>query len=128
MDKLLAEQGNSRAHSYCKYWNIEILGPNHTGTESRIGIISLQMLQVTITWPHSFKMHEEYTGYGFRATWSNMYTLSKEWPVKHDLIFWYLVKSDLSSVRFCSCVHWISHFYQSTWNTRSCLTGHHEII
>ena len=28
--------------------------------------------------------------------------------------FWYLVKSDLSSERYCTRVHWTSHFFQGT--------------
>ena len=40
------------------------------------------------------------------------------------VFFWYLVKINLISVRFCKRVHWISHFLQGTRITRSCLTGH----
>ena len=31
-------------------------------------------------------------------------------PDKHCRVFWYLVKSDLSSVRLCTRVHWTRHF------------------
>ena len=41
-----------------------------------------------------------------------------------DLFIWYLVKSDLSNVRYCTRVHWTSYFLQGTRKTRSCLTGH----
>ena len=34
------------------------------------------------------------------------------------VLFWYLVKSDLSSVRYCTRIHWTSHFLQRTRNTR----------
>ena len=37
---------------------------------------------------------------------------------------WYLVKSDLSSVRHCSFVHWTSNFLQGTRTTRPCITDH----
>ena len=44
------------------------------------------------------------------------------WPVIHGRVF--LVKSDLSSVRYCTHVHWTSHFFQGTRKTRLCLIGH----
>ena len=37
--------------------------------------------------------------------------------------FWYLVKSDLSSVYVYRSVHQTSHFLQDTKNTRSCLSN-----
>ena len=40
------------------------------------------------------------------------------------VLFWYLVKRDLSSVRVYSSVHWTSHFLQGNRNTRPCTTGH----
>ena len=40
------------------------------------------------------------------------------------VFFWYLVKSDLSSVGYCTRVHWTSHFLQGTRNPRSCITCH----
>ena len=40
------------------------------------------------------------------------------------VFFWHLVKSDLSSVHSCTCVHWTSHFLQGIRNTRPYLTGH----
>ena len=43
---------------------------------------------------------------------------------KHGSVFWYLVKSDLSSVRYCTRVHWTSHVLQDPRNTRPCLAGH----
>ena len=33
-------------------------------------------------------------------------------PVKHGRVFWYRVKSELSRVRYCTRVHWTSHFSQ----------------
>ena len=36
------------------------------------------------------------------------------WPVKHGRVSWYLVKSYLSCVRYCTRVHWKSHFLQGT--------------
>ena len=39
-------------------------------------------------------------------------------------VFLYLVKSDFSSVRYYTHVHWKSHFLQGTRKTRTCLTGH----
>ena len=38
-------------------------------------------------------------------------------------LFWYLVKSDLSSVRYCTSVYWTSHFLPGTRNTRPYITG-----
>ena len=38
--------------------------------------------------------------------------------------FWHLVKSDLSSVHYCTPVHWTSHFLQGTGNTLPFITGH----
>ena len=38
--------------------------------------------------------------------------------------FWYSVKSDVSCVRYCICVHWTSHFLQGTINTKPCLNDH----
>ena len=32
--------------------------------------------------------------------------------------------SDLSSVPYCTRVHWTSHFLRGTRKTRPCLTGH----
>ena len=46
------------------------------------------------------------------------------YTVKHDRVFFVPLKSDLSSVRLYSSVHWTSHFLQVTRKTRSCLTGH----
>ena len=37
--------------------------------------------------------------------------------------FWYLVISVLYTVRYCTRVHWTSHFLQGTRNTRPCITG-----
>ena len=39
------------------------------------------------------------------------------------VFFWYLVKSDLSSVRVYISLHWKSHFLQVTRKKRPCLTG-----
>ena len=43
---------------------------------------------------------------------------------------WYLVKSDLSSVSYCTRVRWTGHFLQGTRKKRPCLTGHsvHRLI
>ena len=38
------------------------------------------------------------------------------------MFFWFLVKSDMSNVRYCTRVHWPSHFFQGTRKTRPCLT------
>ena len=38
------------------------------------------------------------------------------------MLFWYLAKSDLSSVPYCTSVHWISHFLLGTRNSRQCIT------
>ena len=46
------------------------------------------------------------------------------WPVKHGRVFWYPITSDLSSVRYCSRLHWTSHFKKVPEKTRSCLTGY----
>ena len=40
------------------------------------------------------------------------------------VFFWYLGKSDLSSVCYCRCVHQTSHFLQGTRTTRPCITGY----
>ena len=40
------------------------------------------------------------------------------------VFFWYLVKSELPSVRYCTCVHWTSHFLQGTIKTRPSLSDH----
>ena len=39
------------------------------------------------------------------------------------VFFWYLVISDLSSVYYCTRVHWTSHIFQGTRNTQQCITG-----
>ena len=44
--------------------------------------------------------------------------------VNMAMLFWYLVKSDLSSVGYYTRVHWTSHLIQGTRNTRLCITGH----
>ena len=38
--------------------------------------------------------------------------------------FWYFVKSDMTGVRYCTRVHWTSHYIQGTRNTRPCITRH----
>ena len=43
------------------------------------------------------------------------------WPT--TVLFQYLVKSDLSSARHCTIVHWTSHFLQGTRTTRPWLNG-----
>ena len=40
------------------------------------------------------------------------------------VFFLYFVKSDLSSLRYRTRVHWTSHILQGTRKTRPCLTGH----
>ena len=45
-------------------------------------------------------------------------------PDQMAVFFWYLVKSDLSIVRYCTHIHWTSHFLQGTRKTEPCLTGH----
>ena len=45
-------------------------------------------------------------------------------PDKHGRVSWYLVKSDVYFLRYCTHVHWTSHFLQGTINTRPCLTGY----
>ena len=40
------------------------------------------------------------------------------------VLFWHLVKSDLSSVSYCTLVHWASHFLQGNRNTRPCISGY----
>ena len=40
------------------------------------------------------------------------------------VFFWNRVKSNLSSVRYFSGVHWTSNFFQDTRNTQPSLTGH----
>ena len=44
--------------------------------------------------------------------------------IKMAVFIWYRVKSNLSTVSYCSRVHWTSHCLQCTSNTRPCLTGH----
>ena len=44
-------------------------------------------------------------------------------PVKHDRVFWFIVKSDLSSVRYCT-LHWTNNVLQGTKTSRPCLFGH----
>ena len=39
------------------------------------------------------------------------------------VFFWYLVKSDMSSVRVYCSIHWTSHFLQGTRKTLPCLSG-----
>ena len=41
--------------------------------------------------------------------------------INMTVFFWYLVKSDLSSIRYCTLT---SHFLQGKRKTRSCLNGH----
>ena len=38
--------------------------------------------------------------------------------------FWYLVKSDLSNVRYCTVPYTESNFLQGTRNTQPCLSDH----
>ena len=45
-------------------------------------------------------------------------------PVKHGRDFWFLVKIDLSRVRYYTSVLWKSKYFQVTRNTRSCSAGH----
>ena len=40
------------------------------------------------------------------------------------VFLWYLVKIDLSSVGYCTRVHWSSYFLQGTINTWLCITRH----
>ena len=40
-----------------------------------------------------------------------------------SVFFWYPIKSDLSSVRYCTSVHWTNQFFKGTRITRPCLTG-----
>ena len=40
------------------------------------------------------------------------------------VFFWYLVKSDWSSVRYCTSLHWTSHSFKDTRKIRPRLTGH----
>ena len=40
------------------------------------------------------------------------------------VFFWYLVIGDLSGVRFCTRIHWTSHFLQGTRKTGPSLTSH----
>ena len=57
--------------------------------------------------------------------------ISDDFQVQGDQLnmavyLWYLVKSDLSSVRYCTVyigVHWKSHFLQGTWTREPCLFG-----
>ena len=37
------------------------------------------------------------------------------------VFFWYLVKIDLSSVRYCTRIHWTSYFLQGSIKTRPCI-------
>ena len=39
------------------------------------------------------------------------------------LFLWYLIKSDFSNVRYCTRVHWTSHFSKVSKKTRPYLTG-----
>ena len=77
----------------------------------------------------SAKNHE--LGYSIIINNSVMYVYCIGCPGRHGrsleymmisylaLLFWYLVKSDLSSVRYYNGVHWASHFLQGTRKTRS---------
>ena len=40
------------------------------------------------------------------------------------VFYWYLVKSDLSSLLIYSSVYWTSHFLLGTRKAQPCLTGH----
>ena len=40
------------------------------------------------------------------------------------VFFFYLVKSDLSSVHYCTRVQWTNQFLQGTRKTRPYITGH----
>ena len=51
------------------------------------------------------------------------YTLQHE-KINMAVYFWYLIKSDLSSVRNFNTVHWTSFFIQGTRYTQPCITGH----
>ena len=41
--------------------------------------------------------------------------------------FWYLIKSDLSSIRLCARVHWTCHIF-GTRKARPCLPGHPLVL
>ena len=71
----------------------------------------------------------------FKYMWYQIYKLIIVWNISNlfyvqpdqinmAVVFWYLVKSDLSSVRYSPRIHWTSHVLQGTRNTRPCLTGH----
>ena len=51
-----------------------------------------------------------------------MLPLVQAHQINMAVFFWYLVKSDLSSVRYT--VHWTASFFQGTRNTRPYITGH----
>ena len=71
----------------------------------------------------------------FKYMWYQIYKLIIVWTISNlfyvqpdqinmAVVFWYLVKSDLSSVRYSTRIHWTSHVLQRTRNTRPCITGH----
>ena len=57
------------------------------------------------------------------TAWTNLSLSGTTRPNKHDRVYLALVKSDLSSVRYCKSVHRISPFLRGTKNTRLCITG-----
>ena len=59
---------------------------------------------------------------GFRTDVSIDYIQPDQ--INMSVCFCYFVKSDLSSLRFCTRVNWKSPFSQGTRNTRPCLSGH----
>ena len=40
------------------------------------------------------------------------------------VFLWYLIKSDVSSVRYSTRVHWTGNFLQGIRKTQPCLSGH----
>ena len=73
-----------------------------------------------------------HTTLGYCLQWENnlpTHTIENALSIQGDQLhvavrFWYLVNSDLTSVRYYVRVKWTSLFFQSTRTTRPCLTGH----
>ena len=99
--------------------NIKWKGRGLEGLEKKIKILSMGLgknikLQGTTLYTPGFLLESK------NIELNNFFNINTGLPVQ-AMFFWYLVKIFLSSVRFCTDVHWTR---QVTRNTRPCLTGH----
>ena len=56
-----------------------------------------------------------WTGWWYRQSWNTISQLQGN-HLNMSVFIWYLVKSDLSSIRYCTRVHWIFFFFSGYQN------------